>query len=266
MEVVLFAIVIILVLLLNFRVKNSLNPLFAAQAVPGISTSELEVFYQKYSYYYVGLPENEKTRFIKRAHKLSQEIFFEGRRGLKVSNEIRMFVIAAFIQITFGLNNFLLPKFRRVIVYPDSYYNQITGRMHKGEVNPRGAIVLSLKSLLRGYAVPNDSINLGIHELAHALFYSLTNAKSMPPELEEKTKQFTFMALAEIERITTSQNHIFRKYAATNVSELFAVATEHFFEAPNELKETIPQLYNSLSKLLNQDPASKVFTIKPLHD
>lgn len=44
-----------------------------------------------------------------------------------------------------------------------------------------------------------------------------------------------------------------RDYAFTNREEFFAVACEYFFETPKQLKETAPRLYDTLSKMLNQD-------------
>ena len=263
MEIVSVVIIIAIVLFINLKTKWFNTP-SSNQVNFEISPRELETFFRKYSGYYMGLSIDEKKIFVERAQKFLQVIVFEGRRGLKINSDIKMFVIDAFVQITFGLKNFVLPKFQRVIVYPDSYYNQLTGRMHKGEVNPRGAIVFSIKSLLNGYANPNDSINLGLHELAHALFYSLTNDKGKQPELEQSTKKFTLLALKEIENINSNKTHIFRKYATTNVSEFFAVAVENFFESPQAFKHSLPHVYQSLSELLNQDPANKIWCIKPL--
>ena len=60
--------------------------------------------------------------------------------------------------------------FKRILIYPDQYYSTITHRYHKGEVNPAAqAIVLSWNNFLAGYARPDDSLNLGLHEMAHAL-------------------------------------------------------------------------------------------------
>ncbi|MCB9336447.1 MAG: zinc-dependent peptidase, partial [Flavobacteriales bacterium] len=46
-------------------------------------------------------------------------------------------------------------------------------------------------------------------------------------------------------------------YAATNMEEFFAVSVEHFFEAPDEFKVSLPDLYTQLSIMLNLDPLNK---------
>jgi Mlc titration factor MtfA (ptsG expression regulator) len=47
-------------------------------------------------------------------------------------------------------------------------------------------------------------------------------------------------------------------YGATNPAEFFAVATESFFEAPVNLREQHPELYEELRLYYQQDPAARV--------
>jgi MtfA peptidase len=49
--------------------------------------------------------------------------------------------------------------------------------------------------------------------------------------------------------------HFFRAYGYTNLAEFFAVATENFFERPNEFKKAVPELYAALAKVFKQDLA-----------
>ena len=44
-------------------------------------------------------------------------------------------------------------------------------------------------------------------------------------------------------------------YGATDIAEFFAVATEVFFERPEELGHEDPELYELLSTFYRQDPA-----------
>ena len=79
-------------------------------------------------------------------------------------------IASSAIQLTFGLPKINLKHFERILIYPDEYYSTINKQYHKGEVNPRlKAIVVSWKAFVAGYADPHDGINLGLHEMAHAL-------------------------------------------------------------------------------------------------
>jgi len=45
-----------------------------------------------------------------------------------------------------------------------------------------------------------------------------------------------------------------RSYGATNRAEFFAVATEAFFERPDDVRAEYPQLYEALREFYGQDP------------
>lgn len=220
----------------------------------------LESFFEKNIHFYAQLNASDKKKFVARAYQLSKTLRIDGRGNFKITPDVRLLVATAYVQLTFGFENFILPGFQRFIIYPESYINPFTGRMHDGEVNPRGVIVLSWKQLVRGYANPTDKINLGLHEMAHAFFHTAKSKKGLFNLDRESINRFSLVALEEINAINTGDNHLLRKYASTNVSEFFAVAVEHFFEAPEELKSKLPRVYSSLSTILNQDTANKIFT------
>ena len=87
-----------------------------------------------------------------------------------VTDEMKVLISACAVQLTFGYPKVFLSHFKRILIYPDAYYSTINNSFHKGEVNPRlQAIVLSWKSFVQGYLDQNDGINLGLHEMAHAM-------------------------------------------------------------------------------------------------
>jgi Mlc titration factor MtfA (ptsG expression regulator) len=45
-------------------------------------------------------------------------------------------------------------------------------------------------------------------------------------------------------------------YAATNYHEFWAVSVEVFFENPVQFRHELPELYEAMSRVLNQDPLS----------
>ena len=50
-----------------------------------------------------------------------------------------------------------------------------------------------------------------------------------------------------------------RDYAKSNIHEFWAVCVEHFFEAPVQFKEQLPELYIAMCNVLNQDMAQRIF-------
>jgi Mlc titration factor MtfA (ptsG expression regulator) len=49
-------------------------------------------------------------------------------------------------------------------------------------------------------------------------------------------------------RTNPERSRVLRAYGATNEAEFFAVATEAFFEKPEQLKKRAPDLYQQLDR------------------
>ncbi|TRX53688.1 zinc-dependent peptidase [Fulvivirga sp. M361] len=211
---------------------------------------------KKYSAYYNLLSDFNKKQFEKRVQHFMYSKKFIPRGFEIVTDEMRVLISSSAIQLVFGLPGVYLANFDKILVYLDSYYSHIGKRYHQGEVNPRaGVIILSWNSFVKGYADLKDSLNLGIHEMAHAIHF----------ENRIKNKDYDFLDFEaleilneitrrEIPKIREGNGHFLRNYAGTNQYEFFAVALEYFFENPQELYEAIPDLYITLKNLLNQDP------------
>ena len=145
--------------------------------------------------------------------------------------------------------------FRNILVYPDSYYSTINDTYHKGEVNPRlKAIVISWKSFVEGYS-EQDGKNLGLHEMAHALRLENRMINHEFKFLDDEIlKDWELRAAHTIQEINNGKEQFFREYGGTNLEEFFAVAVENFFERPKAFSENHPLTYQTLSRLLKQDP------------
>ena len=210
--------------------------------------------------YYQRLSAEQRKTFEQRVIRLIRQKTFVGR-GLEVTLAMKVLIAAAAVQFTFGLPEMVLRHFKRILVYPDKYYSTITHRYHKGEVNPAAqAIVLSWNNFVEGYASPSDSLNLGLHEMAHALeienLIDNDEYDFLPPAVWQQWQQ---QSAACRNRMKTEPVSFFRAYAATNDQEFFAIAVENFFERPTQFQETEPELYNTLTLLLRQNPARRAY-------
>jgi Mlc titration factor MtfA (ptsG expression regulator) len=208
---------------------------------------------QKYFKYYQQLTPQNKARFEQKVCNFIYGKRFIPRNVDEVTIEAKILIAASAVQLTFGLADVYLRHFTKILVYPDNYYSSITRRYHKGEVNPRfGLIVLSWQAFVDGYIYPNDSINLGLHEMAHAL--RLENMIR-----DEDYRFFDQVYLDKLDewshKICSDSTHtFFRPYACVNVHEFFSVAVENFFERTDQFKKELPELYNVMTALLRQDP------------
>ncbi len=219
--------------------------------------SAYRVILNRYFPYYQKLSPDQQHLFEQKLLYFILSKKWIPRQFETITDEMKVMVGACAVQLTFGLPRIYLSHFTGIVIYPDNYYSAITKRFHKGEVNPAyGLIVLSWKSFVDGYLLhPEDAINVGLHELAHAL--RLENLiRNDEYQFFDETLLNTFDAFAyRICHEADPEFLFFRPYACTNEHEFFSVAVENFFERPQEFKEAMPQLYQVMTRLLNQDPA-----------
>ena len=208
--------------------------------------------------YYRKLPATLKREFRERTLKTARRFSWIAGDKQTITEEMQLLVSASAVQLLFGLPKNKLGHYDTIILYNEHYLNRITNRLHKGEVNHR-TIVLSYAHFLEGYAIPDDRLNLGLHEMAHAL--DLSSFLSYGKRYFMRCLMENFMNKTHEEYLELQQhgNGFLREYGTHNLREFFAVAVEHFFEAPIEMSQRMPNLYRELCLVLNQDPASNIF-------
>lgn len=212
---------------------------------------------QKYNQYYNRLSKSDQLIFERRLKAFVYQKTFVPREMEEVTDEMKILISASAIQLTFGLDFSGFTHFRKILVYPNSYYSEISKKYHNGEVNPKmRLIIVSWRHFVSGYMKPDDGRNLGLHEMAHAI------------KLEDRVKPLIRLRAwrewyfyAEQHMHSPERGKLFREYAFTNYHEFFAVAVENFFERPQDFKKLKPELYDVLVYLLRQDPIKK---LKPI--
>lgn len=178
--------------------------------------------------------------------------------GIEVLEEMKVMISACAAQLLKGHPDLVLKHFDRIIIYPDTYRNHRSGRMHQGEVRPAtGTIVISWDDFVNGYGHTRDAHNVGLHELAHALWFENHIENGEDNFLQQGfLNRWNGLAEAEVRSIKAGNGSFFRDYAGTNEAEFFAVAVEYFFEQPLEFRDALPEHYAVLCSLLKQDPAA----------
>ncbi len=234
--------------IVRFHQTGSLFPAFYLSA-------KHKVFLLKNFEFYRKLPSQSRKIFEKRAALFISSKKFIPRRMDHVTWEMKVLIAASAIQLTFGFPKVNLTFFRHILVYPDTFFSNSNQTHHKGEVNPKAkAIVLSWKHFVEGYLEP-DGRNLGLHEMAHAL--RLEN-RVMNEEYnflsEQVLHEWELRAQHTMKEIVEGRESFFRKYGSANNEEFFAVAVENFFERPREFSKKHPLTYQTMCRLLRQDP------------
>lgn len=252
---------------------QKLNNLFARNGkstlAPQAEAEEMDAaIYNRYSYiigslfnYFNDLPVTSRWKFVKRTHQFRKQKRFHFI-GLEKSEEIAVLVSSAAIQVTFGLKNYQLSYFKDIYILADAYHMENDDELYIGHVAPDG-IYLSWKHFLYGYSYKSDNINVAVHEMAHALLYNNYFAQyGIDPNFRLNYEKFSTSTGPILADVIAKRRSYLRSYAFSNMHEFWAVSVEAFFENPEGLQKNMPDLYDALSNVLNQHPATKTKLIK----
>lgn len=206
--------------------------------------------------YYQVLDEKEQKEFVIRTLIFLRSVRIYSEAGFIVSRQMKILLCSAFVQITFGLKQDVLGYFKRIFIFAQPYSYKNMNTLFLGDVNPlTGSINLSWPAIEKGFIVPTEGVNLAIHEFGHCLILEDAHGHFLQGIFNRKQlKAWEKVALKQLIRIREGRSELFRRYAGTNLMELFAVSLENFFEKPYALYAENPELYKNMCLLLRQDP------------
>jgi Mlc titration factor MtfA (ptsG expression regulator) len=213
---------------------------------------------QEYNDYYAQLTPSLQSIFLKRVYISSHFIKFIPVEFTAISVKMKILITSALIQITFGLDNFILKRFKKIYVVPNTYsFAQFPALL--GHVDyANNTMALSWPSVKEGFIIPDDAMNVALHEMAHALHGENKDGLIFNRFFSEQDlEQFKMIGIEEIYKIRNKRHPYLRDYAGLNLKELFSVSIECFFEQPELFKEKVPGLYQLLVNMLKQDPCQK---------
>lgn len=223
-------------------------------------------------YRYLSPIESEVLRedlriFIREKH-------WEGCGGLVLTEEMQVTIAAQACLISLCLERKYYPNVLSVFVYPSAYRVRAKTvgpggvvtegpSTRLGEAWHAGPVVLSWSDVQGGGQNPEDGRNVVFHEFAHKLDM-LNGASDGTPRLyddEAYERWFEVMKQEWDELQIAARSHrssFLDVYGATNAAELFAVATEAFFERSRQMLSRHPALYAVLKEYYRQDPAERI--------
>ncbi len=234
---------------------------FSEEAVSENDYSNYALIISKQISYFNELLPEFKKKFICRVHN-----YIKGKEfhyiGLEPKEEIPVLVSASAVQVTFGLKSYRMQEFKNIYVLADAYRMDSDEELYIGHVMPEG-IYISWKHFLYGYADNTDNINVAIHEMSHALvFNNFFTQLGTDRNFRLNYEKFSTTTGPILADVITKRKSYLRNYAFSNIHEFWAVSVEAFFENPAGLKENMPDLYEALCRVLNQDPLTMNKIIK----
>jgi MtfA peptidase len=200
---------------------------------------------------------------------LSQKQFI-GCRGLQVTEQMKVTVAAIASLLLLNERGKYFPRLRSILMYPDAYIARERVAMAGGVVEERQVarlgeswttdqVVLSWQQIQYDLTHWKDGQNVILHEFAHQLDQEDGKAEGVPI-LQRDADYKTWAEIMTVEyqqlcdRTAKGQKTVLNPYGATNPAEFFAVATETFFEKPQQLMTHHGALYDQLQRYYQFDP------------
>lgn len=221
---------------------------------------------------YRKLPAELREQLHGHVNVLLNEKHFTGCAGQQMTDEIRV-TIAGYASLLL-LNHpdpAYFPGFTSVLVYPDTYVaDEISYdgevEIHEqvaraGESWHRGPVILSWRDITDGIAAKADGMNVILHEFAHKLDEQNGDTEGLPvlgddADYAEWARVLSREFAALEESVEAGEEGLLDEYAVTSPAEFFAVATEVFFEQPDDMQRMLPELYAQLAGYYRVDPAA----------
>ncbi|MBH8563412.1 zinc-dependent peptidase [Nostoc sp. CENA67] len=223
---------------------------------------------------YSRLSPAERRRLQGHIQVFLTEKQFIGCQGLQVTEEMKLTIAGISCLLLLNERGEYFPKLRSILIYPGAYFvNEIVANgnyvveerrvARLGESWTKDQVVLSWEQVQQDTQNWSDGHNVVLHEFAHQLDQEDGKAEGVPI-LQRKSDYLTWA------RVMTEEYHqlcndvqqgiktVMDGYGATNPAEFFAVATETFFEKPQELLKKHPALYELLQRYYQLDPVQWV--------
>lgn len=176
-----------------------------------------------------------------------------GLDGLVVTEEMRVLVAATAGLLVLELDIALFDHVTRVELRPTAYAADTGGEAagHYESCGGQGVVQLSWRHVVDGLARP-DGMHVGIHELAHALDHGLGGGLLSGHECADHWRR----SLDQFPLRREREGQFMVTHVVPDVSgpELFAVASELFFERPMTVLRIDPLLFAELERIYRLDP------------
>ena len=201
---------------------------------------------------------------------------FVGCNDLVVTDEIRTTIAALACLLVLGRRGHY-DELHSILVYPSAFWveDEVEDeagvvekrrRVLSGEAWESSRIILSWEDVLEAARFPGEGYNVALHEFAHYLDaeglglaapqQTVARADSGPRSVSAWAADLEHEFESLLGAVDRGEDTFLDPYAAEDPAEFFAVATEDFFDRPDELGEAHPRLYALLREFYALDPGA----------
>lgn len=218
------------------------------QRYPPKIDEKMQMLLQKHNSFYQQLSLEEKKRFRIRMSlymKAKEYRPFGGPES--IPSDVRGFIAAAAIQITFGQKNYLLEPFDHILIYPGAFPSpQHPTHLHTNEHYAEdGVIMFAVKGVMDSVRHSPRAYHIIIHEFA-TIFEEVYLDKvfpDLPANIWETLEAMSAM----------NQQFVDHSIGLPD-TPVRPVSIHHFFVFPQKFKAALPEVYAAYIKIFNLDP------------
>ncbi len=220
------------------------------------------------------LTPEQRARLERLTARFLRRVAFESPKHLALTDVHKLVIATQACLLLVGREEVKdpYPDLGTVVVYPSAFVSTMSRRnpdytvteeriVRSGESWGLGTVVLSWEDTADGTRDADDGQNVVLHEFAHQLD-SENGPEDGAPQLRPdqfgpwaKVLGETYDAL--VRDIARGRRTLLGGYAATSPAEFFAVATERFFEQPDDLRRDHPALFEQLVEFYGFEPADE---------
>lgn len=210
---------------------------------------QMQLLLTKHFDYYQRLSADEKKRFRDRVSLYMIANEFMPAPGMEgVATDVKGFIAASLVQLTFGLEDYRLTKFEHIITYPKPFPSpQYPENFHTSEIfEEDGVIMFSIRQLMQGI-FEDTHYHIGLHEYANAF---INSHKLDYPEMTEDIWE-------KLEAISGFSKTAIHEYINLPKIDPLSVSMHHFFRFSEQMKSQLPDMYKRFTEIFNQDPTQR---------
>jgi len=194
---------------------------------------------------------------------------FHGCGGLEINDDIRITIATEACLLLMNRKTGVYPRLKHILVYPHAFRTSHEHRNADGTVSSAGRgllgeswhfgkVILSWDDVEYGVRNLHDGHNVVLHEFSHQLDSESGSTNGAPLLHTNSYATWASVLSREFEQLNQDFAHhhhaVMDYYGATNPAEFFAVATETFFEKPQQLQTKHPELFEVLKTYYAVDP------------
>ena len=174
---------------------------------------------------------------------------------VQVPEDLKVATAAAAVQVTFGKPKFDTNKFEHIVLYPHPFPSPQFEVMHTCEIyEPDGVVMFDANTLMAGFNQPRQIFSIGLYEMAR--IFKIVTSREGETGTSVSIPIFDAETLATLEKVSgMTRGQISAVVGLDNLDD-FAVASCHFFSLPERFEVALPDLYQLLVNIYQQNPVN----------